>query len=461
MPETYATPDGRLLRCAFPRGRVLQHVEDDLTVLIQLVMKYGGMFEKIEFMKCIQRDVGNFYTLNDKSIKNRCTEMLTLFGLTVTSDDGIVQPSQRCALLSASQDFPMFFQSFCHKFQFPNCINAAKETQKQLEHDVQFAPAAFILQVLQKGAAKYGEEFSINAKEVSHLMFNDLDVTTGKKSPVQVLDLLMTLRRRGTRYEGGSRWVQHGREFLGYMQLAGLLTENMSQFSLHRAAQKSAQYQSMRKDFFTVPKEYLESKIMKKKTMLAWQEWYGAVSDEEKKHFAANTETLDDVLDDAELPTESESLEGRDESTTALGNIGECIVLKYEKDEMAKIRPDKVNIIRRVSGEPTLGYDIQSLETTDVRVRKLIEVKTTRRIFAPSAEIITYFGMSSNQWEAAEHYGEHYYIYRVFLLANEKKIYIVQNPAAKEKSNLILKEPLHYKVMLKKNSGYFVTMEPS
>lgn len=430
-------------------------------MLVQLVMKYGGRFEKKEFMKCIQRDVGNFYALKDKSIKNRCTEMLTLFGLTVTSDDGIVQPSQRCALLSASQDFPMFFQSFCHKFQFPSCLNAAKETQRQLEHDVQFAPAAFILQVLQKGVAKYGETFSVNAKEVSHLMFNDLDVTTGKKGPTQVLDALMTLRHRGVHYEGGSKWVQHGREFLGYMQLAGLLTENMGQFSLHRAAQKSTQYQSMRDDFFTVPKEYLESKTMKKKTVLAWQEWYGAVSEEEQKQFAASAEALDDVLEDEELPAESEPVEGRDESTKVLGDIGERIVLKYEKDEMGKVRPDKVTIIRRVSGEPTLGYDIQSLETTDVRVRKLIEVKTTRRIFAPSAEIITYFGMSSNQWEAAQHYGEHYYIYRVFLLANEKKIYIVQNPAAKEKSNLIVKEPLHYKVMLKKNSGHFVTVEPS
>ena len=121
--------------------------------------------------------------------------MISLFGLTIETEDDFVEASARTSLLVDSQTSNCFFKTFCNRFQFPNCINKSQETTKQLESGVKFKPASFILQMLKEADSKYGNNFKINGAEISNLIFNDVRVTTGKISPVQLFGIVSKFER--------------------------------------------------------------------------------------------------------------------------------------------------------------------------------------------------------------------------------------------------------------------------
>ena len=120
------------------------------------------------------------------------------------------------------------------------------------------------------------------------------------------------------------------------------------------------------------------------------------------------------------------------------------------------MRPDKLGLVKIVANDTELGYDIQSLEFADVNIKKFIEVKTTERTFPPAAEVLTYFPMSSNEWETARSQKDRYYIYRVFLTNKDPKIFVIQNPVSKEKAGHIILELLKYRVVVKKQAGEYI-----
>src|SRR5690554_6775091 len=109
----YRVPEEHMLRCAFPRGRVLKQVEDDLSILTQLIVKFTPNESK-EFDRLIDEEYGKMRSVSLKSIKNFRTEMTRLFGLINVSENGIVTPSKRTELLVETQNFPLFFKTFCH-----------------------------------------------------------------------------------------------------------------------------------------------------------------------------------------------------------------------------------------------------------------------------------------------------------------------------------------------------------
>ena len=200
----YETPTKHLFRCAFPRGRILSQVEDELSILTQFITRFSPR-EKDEFDNLIDSEYAKLRNVSTKSIRNYRTEMTKLFGLVVVGADGIVQSSPRTNLLVESQNFPLFFKTFCHRFQFPNGINKPQETAKQIENGVRFKPAKFILDLFVAGVEKCGPDFSLNGNEISNLVFNDIRVATGTATPEQVLDFLLKLRAGKVKFKGGSR----------------------------------------------------------------------------------------------------------------------------------------------------------------------------------------------------------------------------------------------------------------
>ena len=233
--KKYTIPDKYYYRCTFPRGRMLSKLEDDLTIFVQLILQ-GAHQKKVDFEKKFDQEYARLHALNEKTIKNRRTEMISLYGLTQTTEDGYVEPSKMSLVLSESQDFYLFFKLFCLKFQFPNCINKSNATIEQISKDVKFKPAKFILELLTLGVKKHGWDFSVSSNEISSLVFNDIRVTSGKINADVCMDILTANRRNKTIYDVGSRANQHGREFLAYMRLANLLVtaENGRGFKLNR-----------------------------------------------------------------------------------------------------------------------------------------------------------------------------------------------------------------------------------
>jgi hypothetical protein len=460
----YQTPSEYFLRHVFPRGRLLNRIEDDLTVFVQFVSSFSNQ-NKSDFESNFDRSYSSIHTLAEKTIKNHRTEMISLFGLTIETEEGFVEASPRTMVLVNSQNFQLFFKSFCNRFQFPNCINKSQETIKQLEKNVRFKPASFILQLLKEAETKYGKGFKVSGAEVSNLIFNDLRVTTGEIAPVQLLDYLTKLKGQNIRFNADSKHTQHGREFLGYMFLAGLLDsdDNCRTFFLNQKELASINYIISSASFFEIPKEYINDAKVRKSMQHEWDIWYGDVSQIEFKKLALSEATLESFA--GVLVVNSKALvagtPAQISNTTGLhkrqiGDIGEGIVFKYEVEQITKIRPDKLGLVKIVSSDTSLGYDIQSLKLEDVKKKKLIEVKTTIRTFMPESEIMTFFPMSANEWETAKNYGDMYYIYRVFLTRDSAQIFVISDPVKHEKAGNILLEALQYRVLVKPQAGTYL-----
>ncbi|MDD3480695.1 MAG: DUF3883 domain-containing protein [Patescibacteria group bacterium] len=441
----YETPEDYLLRCAFPRGRMLTALEDELTVFSQLIIKNANK-PREDFEKNFDRDYSALFRLAPKTIKNHRTEMITLLGL-IVEDGGVVKPSSKTVTLVDSQDFRMFFKAFCNKFQFPNCINKPQETYKQLKASVRFKPAKFILELMKEGERKTGPGFAVKASEVSNLIFNDTRVTSGKFTPLDVLVKILDNRKHEILYHGDSHYNQHGREFLGYMVLAGLLLIDGHNFILNNREKDAVEEIITSKDYFEIPPEYATDAEVRNEVQKKWQVWFSA-SEERFATPEAAYEIQEDELP-VEIPTTAKGSQPISSALKVIGDIGERLVLKFEQDTIGKDRPDKLPLIKIVSNDTSLGYDIQSISDIDFREKKFIEVKTTKRTYAPAEQIVTFFPMSGNEWETAKLLKECYYIYRVFLTSKGVNICVIKNPAEKHDKGLIILEPLDYRVILK------------
>lgn len=455
----YHTPDEFFYRCVFPRGRVLTKIEDDLTILSQLIVKYSHK-KKIDFDSQFDIEFAKYNTGTSKTLKNYRTEMIRLYGLAFTNTDGFIEPTQRTLQLLETQDFNQFFKVFCLKFQFPNCINKSQSTIEQLSKNIKFKPAQFILRLYLLGIDKYGDSFSVSGNEISNLVFNDLRVTTGQLSPEQCFLQLVANRNSDVHYEGGSNLNQHGREFLGYMRLANLLVDGdiENNFILNKNEINSINAIIENDFFFEIPHNFSESVDSKKMIGSKWDEWYGAVTDKQLQLLKTSIQTVKEIGENIMLESQTNhNVSSQPLGTLCkdIGDLGEKFVLKYEKDKIAQIRPDKVGLVQKVSNDTVLGFDIQSLEFDDLNKKKLIEVKTTNRTYPPNLNVLTSFNMSSNEWETARNYSNAYYIYRVFLLGKNIKVFIVKDPVNEQSKGNIILEPHEYRVTLKHECGSF------
>lgn len=124
-----------------------------------------------------------------------------------------------------------------------------------------------------------------------------------------------------------------------------------------------------------------------------------------------------------------------------LGNLGEQIVLKYEKDSLKKY-PELRKKVKRADLDSD-GYDILSFSVDGKE--KYIEVKTT----SSSMKDINFF-LSKNELEKSKKL-DNYFVYIVFRAKDEKtapRIWPIKNPFNPENKDVNL-EPINYKVNIK------------
>ncbi|SFV31773.1 protein of unknown function [Devosia crocina] len=113
----------------------------------------------------------------------------------------------------------------------------------------------------------------------------------------------------------------------------------------------------------------------------------------------------------------------RDFRNRRLGRAGEEFVVKVEHQRLiAEDRSDLANRVRWVAMEDGdgAGFDVRSFDR-DGRER-LIEVKTT------NGAAHTPFFMTRNELEVAEERSDHWYLYRVYIFAQQPKIFTVRPP---------------------------------
>ena len=131
-------------------------------------------------------------------------------------------------------------------------------------------------------------------------------------------------------------------------------------------------------------------------------------------------------------------------NTKLIGDLGESIVLDYEKKRLAAAgREDLANKVIHEEAEGNRpGWDISSFDETGFPIQ--IEVKSS------VSSAINGLVMTSNEWAAASHKGDTYYLYLVTGVSKSgaKKIEILQNPFKLNSSGEVELEVLSYHLKL-------------
>lgn len=165
-------------------------------------------------------------------------------------------------------------------------------------------------------------------------------------------------------------------------------------------------------------------------------------SDEEElrqlKNSATNVETsgLSDLIQRDDI-LEKRIIQYFDQFTTKdIGDIGENLVHGHECMRI-KLggREDLLHLIKRIPTQFAVGYDISSVELDERK--RYIEVKTT---ISSKPLHFNRIHLTKNEWNTASSTHDRYYVYRLMLSKNERKLFLLQDPVGlykKDKINMI------------------------
>jgi len=162
-------------------------------------------------------------------------------------------------------------------------------------------------------------------------------------------------------------------------------------------------------------------------------------SEEEDIYYLSNKlyPVLDKIITVKQPYSEEDFLE-KLEKQREIGELGEKIVLDFEKARVKKFALDLVKKIRHISKEYIdCGYDILSFN--EDRSQRYIEVKSTNSNHKR-------FFISQNELKISREIGENYWLYFVMILKDEKKIFAFPNLKTYTNSNKFILTPTHFEV---------------
>lgn len=475
MPD-YQTPDKYRLDLHFPRSRFNTELEDTLLLLASKMVQLGNL-PSSQFTNDINQYLRTLRGkhLAPKTINNQRTEMTSLFGL-VKQHNGQVIIGNRTVLLVETQDVPRFFKSVCNRFQYPNGINKIQFIEEYVRAGIRFKPAQYLIRLLRAGNAKTGKIFAVTAKEVAHLVFNDKRVTVDQESPEERIDLFLELRQKGVLCDGTGDIIRYARDFLNFMVAANLLIESDKRYFLNSREKNALDFISQDQTFFDEFSLARQGVVVERKEISDvlddWDDFYAdADFDQEQalrttlSSFSQNTVQITDerneietVVTGYEIPDGVleviEEQENERPTTKQIGDEGEAIVYNLERKRVAVERPDLLGLVRIVSNDTSLGFDIQSV--FDSGGKKYIEVKTTKRSFEPDFSATSFFGISSNAWATAEQFGDSYFIARVIIAREKISVFVIRNPYEKFQNEKIRLLPLEYRLTYTVDSGEYL-----
>jgi hypothetical protein len=475
----YSTPHQYKLELHFPRSRFSRDFEDTL-ILLSSKMVQLGTISKEQFETQIDAFLHSISNrlLTEKTIANQRTEMLRLYGLGKYIGDDVIVGNRTYELIK-NQDIPRFFKSLCNRFQFPSGINKIQFTSNYVAANVRFKPAQYIIRLLRAGKEITGKSVAVTAKEIAHFVFNDIRVTVNQESPKDCMNRLLDLRKSDVLCSRVNDIIRYARDFMNFMVQANLLIEYNKTYILNEREKPALDFIEKDNSFFDeynkalMPDGSVNLEIIRT-TEEKWHNYFTDVDTFEENALNTTIEafeketievtmennTIETVTTGFDIPkalqqlTHDEIGKIKKVSTKDIGDEGELIVYGMERERVLKIRPDLLALVRIVSNDTSLGFDVQSVY--DNGMKKYIEVKTTKRNYTPEEFNGTaFFTISYNEWLAAQQHGDNYYIFRVIITKEKLSIFVIQNPFQKEIEKTLSIFPTEYRLIYTEQSGYF------
>lgn len=464
MIKYYRIPDSDYFRIHFVRPRFKGNIENVLLYMANECCKIP-ISSCNEYAAKINQSIRLFpgnADLKQKTVDNWRTEISALCAFyNENKDSGCTETSKLSFFLNENQDLTQFFRFLMLSFQFPGGHIKPSDNIDLIHNNVRFKPAQFIIKVLMAGneilsSMDSEKEMSISDEEATYCILNDLQVTSCKRGAKEVANIILSNRKKNLRYydssdkhifnsKGHPRTkcdvVRYAGDILDYMEIASLLEKRLDGYFILKpnSAALLTAFVNDRSYFSGYDQFYGVSNLtanMLSKVEPFWFEYVNEMVDANK--FKTDIISL---IDASELEVIldnriAEILENDATTTKDIGNIGESIVYSHEKQRLKLAGYEQLLHLIAIVDSPAYhpGFDIDSLEGDGTNHHRYIEVKTT---ISKQKISLFNFHMSPNEWYVAETQREHYCIYRLMLSAHDKTLYILRNPVALYKTDVI------------------------
>ena len=457
----YSIPNDFYFRLHHVRPRFKNDVESVLLFMANEISKIPSLPKedfKLRLNNAIKLFPGNA-RLQQKTIDNWRTEISALFGF--IQEDSVSKTSWAGDIalkLANEQDLIQFFKYFLYYFQYPGGHLKTHMVQKLIDAGIKFKPAQYILKVLEQGEKISGKRFSVDKAEVTHCIFNDLRVTRDKRNPKEVAQLILDNRNKKVTYDWTGDVIRYAGDILDYMAIADLLTLHGNDFYINWKERESITAFLESKNWFKKYDPFYKKPDIKALRLIE-DDWFDYVNtDLGENLFKTDVLKYLGIEEDAYTTLVNASIAEFEKDLDAetivrtkdIGDFGENLILGHECMRV-KIgnRKDLIHLIKRIPTAFAVGYDIQSVELDEKK--RLIEVKTTI-----SSKTLNFynFHLTPNEWNAADSYGDRYFVYRLMISKADKKLFIIQNPVAQYKQDKLKMSPRDgADIIFKENTG--------
>ena len=447
----YNVPKEYFFRIHHIRPRFKNDIENVLffmaTEIVKLPALNSDVFkEKLNF--AIRQYPGNA-TIKQKTIDNWRTEISALFGF--IQRDSFAKTSRPSAIainLAEEQDLVQFFKYFLYYFQYPGGNLKRDKNRILVNAGVKFKPVQYILRLMEAGEKSTGKRFYLDKAEVTHYIYNDLRVTRDDRIPQEVVELILQNRESKVEYDWQGDVIRYAGDIMDYMVIANLLVGYPNgRYYLNRSERESIiafiQSSLWFNEYYTFFKNNKPPDI--KIVDDNWFNYVNAKISQEifktdvLKYLNIEEESYTEIVNSAVEAAENELTFEENAKTKEIGDLGENLVIGHESMRLKDAGREKlIHLIKKIPTHLAIGYDIQSLELNEIK--RLIEVKTT----ISNRPISFYsFHLTSNEWNAAQSYNDKYFVYRLMISKEEKKLFIIKDPIAKYKDNKLIMTPRH------------------
>ena len=459
----YKVPEEYFFRLHHVRPRFKGDIENVLIYVAEEISRVGEK-EVNKFIEEVNaalfRYPGNAHR-EIKTINNWRTEISALFGF-IEHTDTTDKPGRRAIELAESGDLVECFKTFLYNFQYPGAHIKPNRVLEQIEEGVHFKPAQYILKLLRYANRDGGNSIGITKFEVCHCVFNDLRVTRDCEGVEKTWERILQNREYGFTYDQTGDVIRYAGDIIDYMEIANLLkTFDSRTYYLNTLEEESIVKFCESNEWFNEYDKMIHQKSGSMEEVKACVSgWFSYVnrdmedtdfstdilsyiaSDEEElrqlKENASNVETAgladliqrDDILE-KRIITYFDRLTTKDS-----GDIGENLVHGHECMRI-KLggREDLLHLIKRIPTQFAVGYDISSVELDERK--RYIEVKTT---ISSKPLHFNRIHLTKNEWNTASSTHDRYYVYRLMLSKNKRKLFLLQDPVGlykKDKINMI------------------------
>ena len=340
--------------------------------------------------------------------------------------------------------------NLCLNFQFPNGAKSIQAVKEDISRKLNIRPFCYVVSLLYYAQQQPSKEL-LTKQEVGYYVLNNLDVLQGGVTPAEVYSRIMEDRKAGVKRErlSGSYDWQHIREQFNLLELANLIETDATYLWLNKdeTGAVSVFLDTPLTIGFDCYRYKLDNADDNKIFLNEWRKYYGRFNTKLsflKTIFRRKVK----LVDKNDLRKEG----GAVMSNTDLGDEGEALVFRIERERVKRYKERLVNKVLLLGKTKGLGYDIASVEADENPYKpefaRYIEVKSTRRVTAPSFDKnwSDTLNITAKEWVAAEQYGSYYYIYRVYFTKNKTIVVKIKDPYRKNQDGNLEVFPTIYQM---------------